>query len=161
MGNLNSLLTKYQDDLLRECKRYYRQLADAKDLLQEASLKMTNNIGRYDTNKAFMPWARRVIRNVYIDQLRAKKNELEEQAYISQIQNFHQPDNKLLRNAAFVLENLNELDSYLIQEVFMNNTSQRELAKELGLSQQAVSKRVHLAKIRFKELYDDYTSNAN
>ena len=49
---------------------------------------------------------------------------------------------------------MKEFDSFLIQEVCVNKVSQRELAKNLGMSQQAISKRLKIAKIRFKEMYD-------
>lgn len=157
MDSLNSLLTLYQDKLISECRKYYRNQADAWDLYQEAALKMTAAFASFDQDRSFLPWARVIIKRCYIDQLRALKDDLEEQAYASQIDSYHVPEQKHLRDAAIVLNRMKEFDSFLIQEVCVNKVSQRELAKNLGMSQQAISKRLKIAKIRFKEMYDEYT----
>jgi RNA polymerase sigma factor (sigma-70 family) len=152
MDSLNSLLTLYQDKLISECRKYYRNQADAWDLYQEAALKMTAAFASFDQDRSFLPWARVIIKRCYIDQLRALKDDLEEQAYASQIDSYHVPEQKHLRDAAIVLNRMKEFDSFLIQEVCVNKVSQRKLAKSLGMSQQAISKR-----LRFKEMYDEYT----
>ena len=91
MDSLNSLLTLYQDKLVSECRKYYRNQADAWDLYQEAALKMTAAFAFFDQDRSFLPWAKVIIKRCYIDQLRALKNDLEEQAYASQIENYHVP----------------------------------------------------------------------
>lgn len=52
------------------CLRYANNRLDAAGILNDAFYKAFKNIGKYESNKAFMPWLGRIITNTAIDYYR-------------------------------------------------------------------------------------------
>jgi RNA polymerase sigma-70 factor (ECF subfamily) len=57
------------------CLRYTRDQDRAKDILQEAFIKIFSNISKFEDTGSFEGWMRRVVVNTAIDHLRKKKND--------------------------------------------------------------------------------------
>tara|TARA_B100000780_G_C21059561_1_gene425811 strand:- start:198 stop:761 length:564 start_codon:yes stop_codon:yes gene_type:complete len=68
----NALYSK----MLSVCMRYYKDHDKAQDILQEGFIKVFSNLHKYDSNGSFEGWARRVIVNTAIDELRKKQHNL-------------------------------------------------------------------------------------
>lgn len=158
MENLNDLLNTYRDALLKECWKYHKQKSDVWDLFQDSSIRMARYFRRFDEEKAFMPWARIIIKRCYIDNIRA--NELEANSlntvstgYIDQYISI--PEN-VSESAEHILKYMDKEEADLIQAVYLDGRSQQEIAMEMEISQQAVSKKLKQAKIKFKETYHEY-----
>lgn len=58
---------------MRICFRYTRSKDDAADLLNRGFLKILNNLHLYQEEKTFEPWARTIMINTVLDELRARK----------------------------------------------------------------------------------------
>lgn len=66
---------KFQPQLMGTCLRYTKDQDRAKDILQEAFIKIFSNIEKFEDTGSFEGWMRRVVVNTAIDHLRKKKND--------------------------------------------------------------------------------------
>jgi RNA polymerase sigma factor (sigma-70 family) len=66
---------RFQPQLMGSCLRYTKDQDRAKDILQEAFIKIFSNIGKFEDTGSFEGWMRRVVVNTAIDHLRKKKND--------------------------------------------------------------------------------------
>ncbi len=69
------LFDKFQPQLMGTCLRYTKDKERAKDILQDAFIKIYSNIEKFDDTGSFEGWMRRVVVNTAIDYLRKKKND--------------------------------------------------------------------------------------
>lgn len=69
------LFEKFQPQLMGTCLRYTKDKERAKDILQDAFIKIFSNIGKFEDTGSFEGWMRRVVVNTAIDHLRKKKND--------------------------------------------------------------------------------------
>ncbi|MCG8578333.1 MAG: RNA polymerase sigma factor [Bacteroidales bacterium] len=67
------LYRKYAGEMLRVCLAYEPDRDEAKDILQNAFLKVFRNIEAYTGEGALKAWIRRIITNTAIDAFRKKK----------------------------------------------------------------------------------------
>lgn len=67
------LYRKYAGEMLRICLAYEPDRDDAKDILQNAFLKVFRNIEAYSGEGALKAWIRRIITNTAIDAYRKKQ----------------------------------------------------------------------------------------
>lgn len=69
------LFERFQPQLMGTCLRYTKDQERAKDILQEAFIKIFSNIEKFEDTGSFEGWMRRVAVNTAIDYLRKKKND--------------------------------------------------------------------------------------
>ncbi|WP_430814458.1 RNA polymerase sigma factor [Carboxylicivirga sp. RSCT41] len=69
------LYRKYAGEMLRICLAYEPDRDEAKDILQNAFLKVFRNIEAYSGEGALKAWIRRIITNTAIDAFRKKQKE--------------------------------------------------------------------------------------
>ena len=55
------------------CVRYAQSEEEAKEILNDAFIKVFNKISQYDTDKPFKGWLRRIMINTAIDHFRSNK----------------------------------------------------------------------------------------
>lgn len=67
------LYRKYAGEMLRVCLAYEPDRDEAKDILQNAFLKVFRNIEAYNGKGSLKAWIRRIISNTAIDAFRKKK----------------------------------------------------------------------------------------
>lgn len=75
-----TLVRRYDQQVLRLAMNLMRRPEDARDIYQEAFLKVYKNIGRFRFECSFYTWVYRVVTNVCLDQLRRRSSRPEEQA---------------------------------------------------------------------------------
>ncbi|MFS0724364.1 RNA polymerase sigma factor SigW [Paenibacillus sp. 1P07SE] len=67
------LVGLYQDKLYHMAYRMLNNRQEAEDVVQEAFLRVYNNLERYDENMKFSTWIYRIATNLCIDRLRKRK----------------------------------------------------------------------------------------
>ncbi|MGH7550862.1 MAG: RNA polymerase sigma factor [Gemmatimonadota bacterium] len=67
------LMNAYRGAFYGLARRYAGSHADADDVLQDAFVKVFQNLGLLTQPEAFFPWARRIIVNTALDHLRSRR----------------------------------------------------------------------------------------
>lgn len=67
------LMTTYQSAFYGLARRYTGTHEDADDVLQEAFVKVVQNLTGLSRPEAFFPWARRILVNTALDQIRRRR----------------------------------------------------------------------------------------
>jgi RNA polymerase sigma-70 factor (ECF subfamily) len=70
---LDQLLRRHYDRIYAVCRRVTGGTSDADDACQEALIKITRNLPRFDGRAAFSTWAYRIATNASLDELRKRK----------------------------------------------------------------------------------------
>src|ERR1700730_5218759 len=79
-GAFESLVHRYDRDVLRIALNILHKPEDARDVYQEAFLKIYMNLPRFRFECSFYTWLYRVVTNVCLDQLRRRSSRPEDQA---------------------------------------------------------------------------------
>src|SRR6202171_643599 len=74
------LVHRYDRDVLRIALNILRKTEDARDVYQEAFLKIYRNLPRFRFECSFYTWMYRVVTNVCLDHLRRRNSRPEDQA---------------------------------------------------------------------------------
>src|ERR1700739_495065 len=74
------LVHRYDRDVLRIALNILRKTEDARDVYQEAFLKIYKNLPRFRFECSFYTWVYRIVTNVCLDQLRRRSSRPEDQA---------------------------------------------------------------------------------
>jgi RNA polymerase sigma-70 factor (ECF subfamily) len=74
------LVHRYDRDVLRLVQRVVRSPEEARDVYQEAFLKIYRNLDRFRLDSSFYTWIYRVVTNVCFDHLRRRRSRPEDQA---------------------------------------------------------------------------------
>lgn len=74
------IVRRYDRDVLRLALNLMRRPEDARDVYQEAFLKVYKNLHRFRFECSFYTWLYRVVTNVCLDQLRRRQSRPEDQA---------------------------------------------------------------------------------
>src|SRR6266481_2112858 len=74
------LVHRYDRDVLRLALNLMRRPEDARDVYQEAFLKLYKNIQRFRFECSFYTWLYRIVTNVCLDHLRRRQSRPEDQA---------------------------------------------------------------------------------
>lgn len=74
------LVHRYERDVLRVALNILRKTEDARDVYQEAFLKIYKNLPRFRFECSFYTWVYRIVTNVCLDHLRRRSSRPEDQA---------------------------------------------------------------------------------
>lgn len=116
-----------------------RNHAVADDLVQIACLKAWNGRNRYDPDRSMLGWMRRIVKNVFIDDFRAKSRRanlllsIEESDFVSILSpaSEHQDGMLDLLNA---MNALNSVERSVVLLRAMSGYSYDQIAQQLGIS---------------------------
>ncbi len=70
---LDQLLRRHYDRIYAVCRRVTGGTSDADDACQEALIKISRHLARFDGRSAFSTWAYRIATNASLDELRKRK----------------------------------------------------------------------------------------
>ena len=79
-GAFEELVRRYDRDVLRLALNLMKRPEDARDVYQEAFLKVYKNLHRFRFECSFYTWLYRIVTNVCLDQLRRRQARPEDQA---------------------------------------------------------------------------------
>ncbi len=74
------LVRRYDRDVLRLAMNLMKRIEDARDVYQEAFLKVYKNLHRFRFECSFYTWVYRIVTNVCMDHLRRRRSRPEDQA---------------------------------------------------------------------------------
>ncbi len=126
------------------CRRYTRNDDQAKDILQDAFIKVFNNIDRFNFDGSFEGWVRRIVVNTGIDFTRKAKNDyllMNENQSVEDFENdlldVEEEEFDIPLNVRDVINGMDQL-SNAYKAVFnlyvFENYSHQEIADALGIS---------------------------
>ncbi|WP_162852601.1 RNA polymerase sigma factor [Dinghuibacter silviterrae] len=131
----------------------------AKDILQEAMVKVWNNIHLYDSSKGTLfTWVMNISRNTAIDKLRSKdfKNQLKNRSLETSEAQDYQPVPSLNTELIGVKKMLEKLDSShrdVVDVVYMMGYSHAEAAEVLDIPLGTVKTRLRNAIVELRKQY--------
>ena len=156
---LAELVRRYQTDLFRFCLHYLKDVERARDMVQEAFLRVYSACGRFDQNRQFRPWVLRIARNLCLNELKRKKTvhmeSFEEYASSSRAETgevLRSPMDgpfeilaaserrELIESA---LETLNEESREIVKMRFFEKMSAREIGDVVGSTEGAIRTKLH------------------
>lgn len=76
----DALVRRYDQDVLRLATHMMRKPEDARDVYQDAFLKVYKNLHRFRFECSFYTWLYRIVTNVCLDQMRRRNTRKEDQA---------------------------------------------------------------------------------
>lgn len=155
------ILNKYGDALYGAIYQIVRSEDIAKDLMQDACIKIWQNIKSYDENKGrLFTWLLRICRNTAIDKARtgkfkaiAQSKTLEETVYnsVTHSEQMNIPDSGLMQ----VIQKLDEKYQQVINLIYLQGFTQREVADELDIPLGTVKSRIKIAIRELRNLLGD------
>jgi RNA polymerase sigma-70 factor, ECF subfamily len=133
---------------------------DAEDLLQEILIKTHKNMGSLKDPKKLRSWLFQIARNTLIDYYRKPHNTLSVESQHSELhaekpdaqEAMHQDLSQCIKP---FIKNLPEKYGEILDAIDIQGASQKELAKELGLSYSAVKSRAQRGRQKLKELFQE------
>jgi RNA polymerase sigma-70 factor, ECF subfamily len=82
-GAFEALVQRYDRDVLRLALNLLHSPEDARDVYQEAFLKVYRNLHQFRLDSSFYTWLYRIVTNVCLDHLRRRRARPEDQAPVS------------------------------------------------------------------------------
>lgn len=156
-----ALYEKYSPKMYSICLRYSKNAMDAEDILQEAFIKLFNNLNRFRGDGSFDGWVRRIFVNTAIEHIRRKSlNTAVGEGLENSIADKHQNalDNlyeKDLINSSLTLSNgyrtvfnLYAIDGY----------SHKEIAQQLGITESTSKSQFSRAKALLRNILQHKTN---
>jgi RNA polymerase sigma-70 factor, ECF subfamily len=156
---LAELVQRYQNDILRFCLHYVRDVERAKEMGQETFVRVYTARKRFDPARKFRPWILCIARNLCLNEIKRKKlvhmESLEEYASAARMETGEllnsaadSPDLQLAaaERRAMLDRALNTLDEESRQIVvlrFFERMSARDIAQTVGSTEGAVRTRLH------------------
>ena len=154
------LFEKYYGKFLSITNRYVKNVDEAKDVLQDAFIKLFENLNKFDFKGSFEGWCKRLIVNHCLDYLRTKKEafvpfedgvmfveeDVDEELAIGFVKNIP---------VETIFDCINEL-SPAYKKIFnmyvLDYFSHKEIAKELGISENTSKTNYMKAKINLLKI---------
>jgi RNA polymerase sigma factor (sigma-70 family) len=154
------LYRRYAKAMFNLCLVYESDRDKAKDILQEAFIKIFKNIDRYNRKSPLIGWMRKVISNTAIDHCRKKHREFE---FIS-IENVSPPlsdDDPAgsVLNTEDIISQVNRLPNgarIIFQLFAIEGYSHKEIAKLLHISEGTSKSQISRAKMLLRQWIGNY-----
>ncbi|MCK6208067.1 RNA polymerase sigma factor [Bacillus infantis] len=151
------IINKYKNPLYATILRMTKNPQDAQDLVQEAFIKIYNQLGKYDQKGAFSSWLYRVAVNHCMDEFRKKSSQIK-QAEINEASavNTKHPEVILLkkeknRQVEKLISTLPEDERIIILLRYANELPYEEIAETTGMPLSMVRNKLHRAKKKMRE----------
>jgi RNA polymerase sigma-70 factor (ECF subfamily) len=154
METIQVLLQKHQRMVFATCLRRLKRHCDAEDATQEVFLRLMENAGNIRTNVG--AWLRRCALNTANSMVRSRQRRAHHETEKARLARMAwcDGDEVLARERVAILRSylreLSDIDrNLLIQNCVMGGT-QKEIASRMGITQQAVAKRIGKAMVRIR-----------
>lgn len=155
----NELITRYQKQIYSLAYRLTNNIDDAKDLTQEAFIKIYLALGKYDDSRPFSPWMYKIATNIIYSKLRNRKSRLQEVSLhngidflplIASVETHPEEYSIINENQSLVQQAISELnDRYRVPIVmkYLENLSYKDISGLLDLPIKTVETRLYRGKI--------------
>ncbi len=149
MKKFEEYYTRFFQDVYNIALYYTKNEEEAKDLSQETWIKVFLNFSSFNQQKAFRPWAFKIVRNTFLSskKIYKKNNELNNATVLPGLysstlgeENFLMAKETELKMK--ILKMQNELYFEIIIRRFFKSQSQKQIAEELGLPLGSVKSKI-------------------
>jgi RNA polymerase sigma-70 factor (ECF subfamily) len=150
------LYLQYSDAMYNVCVRILQHPAEAEDALQEAFIKIFNNIPQYRNESSIGSWIKQIVTNTCLNLLRKKKlvlNELDENIEISE--NNDEPESENDFSTEAIKEAIEQLPQgyRIVFNLFMfEEYTHKQIADMLEISESTAKSQLFKAKRKLKEI---------
>lgn len=149
------IINKYKNPLYATILRMTKNPQFAEDLLQEAFIKVYEQLGKYDQKGSFKSWLYRVAINHCLDQLRKKSFQTEE-IDDTKLRNHETPEVVLLQNEKSreiekMVSILPEDERMILMLRYANELSYDEISEVLSVTITDVRNKLHRAKKKLRK----------
>ena len=159
---LKQLWQEYEDRLRQFLLSRVKNPADVDDLLQEILLKTYQHLNTVQKPEKLLSWLFQIARNTLIDYYRKSRVETSRQDIVKgtmltdeEPEQYEQIRQELTNCIRPFLNQLPEKYREAIEIVDLQGSSQKELAKKLGLSHSAVKSRVQRGRSMLKAKFEE------
>tara|TARA_Y100000996_G_C22185225_1_gene504592 strand:- start:12 stop:533 length:522 start_codon:yes stop_codon:yes gene_type:complete len=157
---IESIYTLYWDKMLNEvCKQFTNNQDEAKDLCQNAFIKIHHNLHKYTEKGSLEGWVRRVVKNTLIDEYRRKKLPTTLEVSWKCISNtLSDEESNLLEKYHITIEDVLKVKNELPQRklrvfnMVLEGYKHKEIAEELGISEGTSKSTYSRAKSSLKKI---------
>jgi RNA polymerase sigma-70 factor (ECF subfamily) len=157
LGALALLLSRWQDPILRFCRRFTVSEEDARDVAQDVMLRTTEGIETYDDARPFAPWIYRVAKNTCLN-YRAREDRRRMPRAASDAPSGTLPPDELVsrreeaRRVRRAIRSLDEDDRRLLTMKLVRGKTNTEIADAMGITPGALRTRACRALARLRGL---------
>ncbi len=158
------LFDRYRQSLYGATLQRCGNPQQAREVLEEAFVRIYFNLHRYDPAYPFGPWAHKIAQNLFIDQARRKRTspwvEMDERSEQNTPSEALNPEERIISVQSSTQLNalLKEMPPHyrtMIELRFWHEYSYEEIAEKLGVPLGTVKTRIHRAREKFCELITD------
>lgn len=150
------LYLQYADAMYNVCVRILQQPAEAEDALQEAFIKIFNNIQQYRNESSIGSWMKQIVTNTCLNILRKKKLVLDELVDdISENENERERENEHDYSIEDIKKAIEELPQgyRVVFNLFMfEEYTHKQIAEMLEISESTAKSQLFKAKRKLKEI---------
>jgi RNA polymerase sigma-70 factor (ECF subfamily) len=156
--NIEEIWNDYGNLLRGFLRSRVKNSDDVEDLLQEILIKTHKNMGSLKDPKKLKSWLFQIARNTLIDYYRKPHNTLSVESQLSELQEESSDAQEIMSQELSqcikpFIKNLPTKYGDVVNAIDLQGASQKELAKELGLSYSAVKSRAQRGRQKLKELF--------
>jgi len=158
LAALSDLLSRWTARLTSFCRRLVGHDEDARDLAQDALLKATRALDRYDPSRPFAPWIYRIARNTALNHIERRRIRSKTPPAMDRAE--PTPDVLVARREEVLrvrraLDQLGPEDRRVLEMKLVRNLDNREIARRLGIGRGALRTRACRALARLRAALDE------
>ncbi len=150
------LYLQYADAMYNVCLRILQHQAEAEDALQEAFIKVFNNIQQYRNESSIGSWIKQIVTNTCLNVLKKRKilfNELDDNVELSETESENNNEtNFSIDDIKKAIEELPQGYRVVFNLYMFEDYSHRQIADMLEISESTAKTQLFKAKRKLKEL---------
>lgn len=150
------LYLQYADAMYNICLRILQHQAEAEDALQEAFIKVFNNIQQYRNESSIGSWIKQIVTNTCLNVLKKRKilfNELDDNVELSETESENNNEtNFSIDDIKKAIEELPQGYRVVFNLYMFEDYSHRQIADMLEISESTAKTQLFKAKRKLKEL---------
>jgi RNA polymerase sigma-70 factor (ECF subfamily) len=152
----NGLYKLYYSYAMSICIRYVNQEADAISVVNQGFLQVFKNIKKFDTEKPFKPWFRRILVNAAINHIRMQERFKMENNAIEEANNFRSEE-EILSKIAYkdlmaMVQSLSSMYRTVFNMYVIDGYKHHEIAGILGITESTSKSNLTRARAKLKEM---------
>ena len=150
------LYLQYADAMYNICLRILQHQAEAEDALQEAFIKVFNNIQQYRNESSIGSWIKQIVTNTCLNVLKKRKiifNELDDNVELSETESDNNNETDFsIDDIKKAIEELPQGYRVVFNLYMFEDYSHRQIADMLEISESTAKTQLFKAKRKLKEL---------
>lgn len=151
-----AIVDRYQEPFFRKALSITHNEEDAKDLVQEAFVKIYLNASKFEkrAGAAFNSWAYKILLNTCFSHYKKHKKEKGNVTLDESFLNVEEPieEESLKERFALALSRIPEKSAKLLRLLVLDGRSQKDVSRLLDIKEAVVRVRLHRAKESFQKM---------